>query len=151
MALSWRSLGLADGPRPDLLFALIAFVGIGLTDFVRKKGSLEGAQPSQYLLVETLVLLGFVGAFALLTSGPSLGIGGPVLTFAPISAVTIGIGLLALLYGLQHGQGSVVIPISRLGLSLATFLSIFLLGEPLTVTKALGIALAVAAVVLLSV
>ncbi len=141
---------MTDGIRPDLLFALIAFVGIGVTDFIRKKGSLEGAQPSQYLLVETLVLLGFVGAFSLLTAGPSLSPKGPVLTFAPISAVTIGIGLIALLYGLQHGQGSVVIPISRLGLSLATVLSILFLGEPLTVTKALGIALAVGAVVLLS-
>lgn len=132
------------------MFALVAFVGIGLTDFIRKKGSLEGAQPAQYLLLETLVLLGFVGAFALITTGPDLRPNGPVMVYAPLSAFTIGVGLLALLHGLQHGQGSVVIPISRLGLSLASVLSVLLLGEPVTLTKALGIALAVAAVLLLS-
>ncbi|MEM0375479.1 MAG: EamA family transporter [Nitrososphaerota archaeon] len=139
-----------QGLRPDLMFALVAFVGIGLTDFIRKKGSVEGAQPAQYLLLETLILLGFVGAFALLTTGPDFMPNRAAAMYAPISAITIGVGLLALLHGLQHGQGSVVIPISRLGLSLASILSILLLGEPVTLTKALGIALAAVAVLLLS-
>jgi uncharacterized membrane protein len=43
-----------------------------------------------------------------------------------------------------------VIPISRLGLALATILSLLVLNETITLTKALGIAFAVVAVLLLS-
>ncbi|MEM4151214.1 MAG: EamA family transporter, partial [Nitrososphaerota archaeon] len=62
----------------------------------------------------------------------------------------ISVALIALMTGLQIGEGSVVIPISRPGLALAAFLSLLFLGETVTWTKALGIAMAIGAVILLS-
>jgi transporter family protein len=67
-----------------------------------------------------------------------------------MSGITIAVALMALMIGLKTGEGSVVIPISRLGLALATILSLLVLNETITLTKALGIASAVVAVLLLS-
>ncbi|MEM0445002.1 MAG: EamA family transporter [Nitrososphaerota archaeon] len=140
----------ADFARLDLTLALIAFLCLGLTDFVRRKGMIEGGSPTGYLLVETLVLLAILPVAALSLEGRAPEISAGFLPYALISGVTISIALLALMTGLRIGEGSVVIPISRLGLALAAFLSILLLGESVTWTKALGIAMAIGAVILLS-
>jgi len=130
--------------------ALVAFLCLGLTDFIRKKGSVAGASPVGYLLVETVVLLAIlpIASYILENGLPKLDTGS--LTYAPLSGVTIAIALLALLNALKIGEASQVVPISRLGLALATVLSLLLLGESITWTKIAGIALAVAAVFMLS-
>ncbi|MCS6770185.1 MAG: EamA family transporter [Candidatus Caldarchaeum sp.] len=137
--------------RGEVVLALVAFVCLGLTDFLRKKGSVEGANPVGYLLLETVVMLAVIPAAALLLEGriPEIAGRGSI-PYALISGVTIAVALIALMMGLSVGEGSVVIPISRLGLALAAVLSLSLLGETLTWTKALGLVFAVAAVFLLS-
>ncbi|MEM3032137.1 MAG: EamA family transporter [Nitrososphaerota archaeon] len=136
--------------RGDVALALVAFLCLGLTDFIRKKGALAGSSPIGYLLMETVVLLAIVPiASYLLESGlPKLD--SSTFTYAPISGITIAIALLALMYGLKIGEGSLVIPISRLGLALATLLSLFILGESITWTRVAGIVMAIAAVFMLS-
>jgi transporter family protein len=136
--------------RADIALALLAFLCLGLTDFIRKRGTLAGASPTTYLLVETAVLLAILPltAFIIERGIPSLNSG--TLVYAPISGVTISIALIALMYGLSLGEGSVVIPLARLGLALATVLSLLLLHEQITWTKVLGLAFAVVAVFLLS-
>ncbi len=136
--------------RLDITLALVAFLCLGLTDFIRKRGSLAGASPVGYLVLETIVLLAIlpVASYLLERGLPRFDTG--TLTYAPISGVTIAIALLALLYALNLGEGSQVIPIARLGLALATILSLLLLNESITWTKVVGIVLAVAAVFMLS-
>ena len=136
--------------RLDIMLALVAFLCLGLTDFIRKRGSLAGASPVGYLVLETIVLLAIlpVASYLLERGLPRFDAG--TLTYAPISGVTIAIALLALLYALNLGEGSQVIPIARLGLALATILSLLLLNESITWTKVAGIVLAVAAVFMLS-
>ncbi|GBC71965.1 hypothetical protein HRbin02_01754 [Candidatus Calditenuaceae archaeon HR02] len=136
--------------RIDIVLALVAFLCLGLTDFIRRKGMLEGGSPTGYLLVETLVLLAFLPVATLLLEGGMPEMGRGIIPYALISGVTISIALIALMTGLRIGEGSIVIPISRLGLALAAFLSLFLLGESVTWTKILGIAMGVGAVILLS-
>ncbi|MEM0443818.1 MAG: EamA family transporter [Candidatus Caldarchaeum sp.] len=136
--------------RADVLLAMVAFVCIGVTDFLRKKGSVEGANPLGYLLLETVVMLAIIPVAALLLGGRIPPPGPGSIPYALMSGATIAVALIALMTGLSVGEGSVVIPISRLGLALATVLSLFLLNETFTWTKALGVLLAVAAVFLLS-
>lgn len=136
--------------RPDLTLALVAFLCLGLTDFFRKKGAAAGAHPFNYLLIETAVLLTLVPLAALLIERGFPQNWSGVFPYALASGVTITLALLAMLSGLVVGEGSVVIPISRLGLALATLLSLFLLNESITWSKMLGILLAVLAVFLLS-
>lgn len=139
-----------DFARLDITLALVAFLCLGLTDFVRRKGMIEGGSPTGYLLVETLVLLAILPMAAMLVEGHAPKISGSLFPYALISGVTISIALISLMSGLRIGEGSVVIPISRLGLALAAFLSLLFLGESITWTKMLGIAMAIGAVLLLS-
>ncbi|MEM4179648.1 MAG: EamA family transporter [Candidatus Caldarchaeum sp.] len=141
---------MASPIRMEVLFALIAFLCLGLTDFFRKKGAAAGANSFSYLLVETVVLLTLLPIVAVVYSGKlTLSFSGAI-PYALLSGVTITVALVAMLTGLSIGEGSLVIPISRLGLALATLLSLFFLNESITLTKVLGIGLAVAAVFLLS-
>ncbi|MCS7145746.1 MAG: EamA family transporter [Nitrososphaerota archaeon] len=136
--------------RLDIALALVAFVCLGLTDFIRRKGMIEGGSPLGYLLVEAFVLIAILPAATLLMDRRLPEIGGNLIPYALISGVTISIALIALMTGLRIGEGSVVIPISRLGLALAAFLSLLFLGESITLTKIFGIAMAIGAVILLS-
>jgi len=140
----------AVSTRLDLMLALVAFLCLGLTDFIRRKGMIEGGSPISYLIIENSILLAILPVASLLIEGRLLEIKGGLIPYALISGVTISVALIALMTGLQIGEGSVVIPISRLGLALAAFLSLLFLGETVTWTKALGIAMAIGAVILLS-
>jgi transporter family protein len=136
--------------RVEVALALLAFVCIGLTDFVRKKASLEGAHPLGYLLVESLVVMAVLSLSSLVFEGFGKRLWDASIPYALLSGLAISLGLIALMSGLRIGQGSVVIPISRLGLALAATLSILFFGETVTWTKILGVAFAVVAVLLLS-
>ncbi|MEM2521347.1 MAG: hypothetical protein QXN09_06615, partial [Candidatus Caldarchaeum sp.] len=60
---------MASPIRMEVLFALIAFLCLGLTDFFRKKGAAAGANSFSYLLVETVVLLTLLPIVAVVYSG----------------------------------------------------------------------------------
>lgn len=136
--------------RLDIAFALVAFACLGLTDFIRRKGMIEGGSPIGYLLLEALVVVAILPVAALLIDRRLPEMGMNLMPYAILSGVTISIALIALMTGMRIGEGSVVIPISRLGLALAALLSLLFLGESITLTKILGIAMAIGAVILLS-
>jgi len=136
--------------RVEVALALLAFLCIGMTDFVRKKASLEGAHPLGYLLVESFVVIAVISVASFLFERGEPQLWRASIPYALLSGLTISLGLIALMSGLRIGQGSVVIPISRLGLALAAIMSLFFVGEAVTLTKILGVAFAVMAVILLS-
>lgn len=133
-----------------MVLALVAFICLGLTDFIRKKGATAGANPVGYLLVETIVMLSIVPFVGLLLYGKFPDLIHGTVPYALLSGVTIMVALVSLMSGLSVGEASVVIPVSRLGLALATLLSLIFLGESVTWSKLAGVGLAVAAVYLLS-
>ncbi len=130
--------------------ALAAFTGIGLSDFIRKRGVSSSASPIGYLLVETLFFLAVITVLTYLIEGGRPPISSETLTYAPLSATAISLGIAAMLYGLRIGEASTVIPIARLGLALAVLLSITILRETITIQKITGLILATIAVYLLS-
>lgn len=136
--------------RLEIVFALVAFICFGLTDFLRKKGAAAGANPVGYLIVETVVLLAAVPLVGLILYGRIPDVSHGTVPYALLSGITIMVALVALMSGLSVGEGSIVIPVSRLGLALAALLSLVFLNETLTWTKMAGVGLAVLAVYLLS-
>jgi hypothetical protein len=52
--------------RVEAALALLAFLCIGMTDFVRKKASLEGAHPLGYLLVESFAVIAVISVASFL-------------------------------------------------------------------------------------
>jgi uncharacterized membrane protein len=74
----------------------------------------------------------------------------PGLTYAVAGGVATGLGSVAYYTGLQSGSVSVVSTVTALYFVVAVLLGVVLLEESFTVTKALGVALAIGAVVLLA-
>lgn len=74
----------------------------------------------------------------------------PGLAYAAAGGVATGLGSVAYYTGLQSGSVSVVSTVTALYFVVAVLLGVVFLGESFDVTKALGVALAIGAVVLLS-
>lgn len=67
-----------------------------------------------------------------------------------LAGMALGIGIVSYYMALDAGEVSKVVPIFGLYLALSSFYGFFLLGETITVTKMLGLGLAVLSIVLVS-
>ena len=67
-----------------------------------------------------------------------------------LAGVALGIGILSYYMALDAGEVSRVVPIFGLYLALSSVYGFFLLGEAITVTKMIGLGLAVLSIVLVS-
>ena len=67
-----------------------------------------------------------------------------------MAGLALGIGIVSYYMALSSGEVSRVVPIFGLYLALSSVFGFFLLGEAITVTKALGLGLAVLSIVLVS-
>jgi transporter family protein len=76
---------------------------------------------------------------------------GRILLFSLLSGLTGGVlGLTAYFHALQRGQASLVVPFTSAYPLVTVLLSLLVLGEPITPTKVLGVALIVGGVMLLA-
>jgi transporter family protein len=132
-----------------LLLALVALVLLGLADFFIKKGMSIGLEGNA-MVFWSMIIASLPFGVLLLVEWVPLRPGGALAGYS----ITIGglmfIGTISLLAALKVGEASIVIPLGRLGFVVTALCAFIFLGEPLTVTKALGILCAVTAVILLS-
>jgi transporter family protein len=70
--------------------------------------------------------------------------------FLPWTGGLKSLAFVALLYALQRGEASVVVPIAQLSFLVTVLLATFILKEPLTGSKVLGLLLAVGAILVFS-
>jgi transporter family protein len=133
----------------EVIFGLIALIVWGISDFIRKRASMEGIEPTSFLVIESLTVAS-LSIILSLAFGKGLEFNKPVLTYAPICGILATIALISLLVGLSKGEASTIVPIARLGFVLTFSIAIFTLGEQITLQKVLGIVFAVLAVILLS-
>jgi uncharacterized membrane protein len=135
--------------RFEIMLGLLAMFAVGFADLTRRRGLMVGANPFAFFLIESLFQVGFVLAAAFLLQG-GLKFTGATLTYAPISGFLIFVGIVSLLVALQSAEANRIVPIARLGLVVTFVFATLLLGERLTISRVLGVALAAGAVVLLS-
>jgi len=135
--------------RAEVLLALFGMASVGVADVLRRRGLISGGSPVTYMAVETafIALFSFV-AMLVLEGRPN--VNKDVAMFSPLSGLLVFAGILALLIALSTGEASRYAPITRLSFVLTFLLAVFVFGESLTFTKAVGVALAAGAVVLLS-
>ena len=68
-----------------------------------------------------------------------------------LGGIIVGIGFYAMLFALRlGGQGSVIFPISGLGMIVPVILAFVFYREPVTATKLLGLGLGVSSIIILS-
>jgi uncharacterized membrane protein len=135
--------------RQELLLAVFGMVAVGVADVLRRRGLMLGGSPATYMAIES----GFIAVFsfiAVLLLERKLDLTRGVVTYSPVTGFLIFAGILALLIALSTGEANRYVPITRLGFVVTVLLSTLVFGESMTLSKGLGAALAVGAVILLS-
>ncbi len=131
---------------PGLGFALGAMLCFGVSDLIYKRGAAAGFTAGEFLMSQAWIFCPGVTLYAWLTG-----------TLHPHASALWGglagfflfIALFNFTRSLQGGAVSTNAPIFRLNFTITAALAILVLGEPLTVTKALALACALVAVWLL--
>jgi len=134
--------------RLDLLFAVVALLAFGITGIVYKIATAHIDPISLTFFVYVLATV-FTALVWLFTPDKHI-ITRAGLTWVVLAAFFAVIGMIAYMVALQVGEVSIVTPIRDLAVVVTVLLAIFVLGEHVTVTKALGLLFGIAAVVLLS-
>lgn len=127
--------------KQEVLLAVFGMVSVGVADVLRSRGLTSGGSPATYFAIETgfVALLSVIAVF-LLEGTPNLTRG--VMISSPISGILIFAGTLD---GSDH-RGSKPIRTDHS----AQFWATLVFGESLTLSKGVGVLMAVGAVILLS-
>jgi drug/metabolite transporter (DMT)-like permease len=130
----------------NIAYALGALLLYGLADFVYKRGAAAGAQPHQFLMVQTWFFSSLALAYGLVSGTLEFGAGA---WWGAAAGVLVVVGYYNFAWSLRHGSVSTNATIFRLSFAVTAALAIVLLGERLTAVKLAGLAFALAAVCLL--
>ncbi len=131
---------------PAIACAVGAMLSFGLADIVYKRAISAGVLPHHLMLVQSWLFTSSVALFGLLTG---------TLTFSPgslwgsLAGLFMWSGFHNFAHSLKSGSVSVNAPIFRLSFVITAALAIWLLHEPVTTGKTVGLILAVIAVWLL--
>ena len=126
--------------------ALGALLLYGVADFVYKRGATAGAQPHQFLMVQTWFFTSLAFLYGLVSGTLVFGAG---TLWGAAAGVLVVIGYYNFAWSLRHGSVSTNATIFRLSFAVTVALAVLLLGEALTPAKLAGLALALVAVWLL--
>jgi drug/metabolite transporter (DMT)-like permease len=129
-----------------IAYALGALLLYGLADFVYKRAAAAGAQPHRFLMVQTWFFTPLAILYGVLSGTLAFGTGALWGLLAGVLAV---VGYYNFAWSLRHGAVSTNATIFRLSFIVTAVLGIVVLGEPLSVPKIAGLALALLAVWLL--
>lgn len=127
-------------------YALGAMLLYGVADFVYKRGAAAGAQPHQFLMVQTWFFSSFALAYGIVSGALAFNAGA---LWGAAAGVLVVIGYYNFAWSLRHGAVSTNATIFRLSFAVTVALAVLLLDEPLTAPKLYGLALVVVAVWLL--
>ncbi len=132
-----------------LLLSLASMVLVGTADLVLRRATIRGVAPASFLVLQSwffrsTALFWAIGTRSLRWS--------PGILWGPVAGVLAFVASYAFLRSLQASGAQVGVnaPIYRLNLAVTAVLAIVFLGERLSGPKAAGLALAVAAVLLLA-
>lgn len=127
-------------------YALGAMLLYGAADFVYKRGAAAGAQPHQFLMVQTWFFSSAALAYGLASGTLAFSFAA---LWGAVAGVLVVVGYYNFAWSLKHGSVSTNATIFRLSFAVTVALAILVLHEPLTAPKLAGLALVVVAVWLL--
>ena len=132
-----------------LALALITMALLGLHYFLAKVISTHVSSPV-IALAGGIIYFPFVLAYIYFTKTPIMPEQKIYLLYAFLIGLPLAIAVLMLYIAIAKGPVSVVMPIYGLNAVVVALLGLVILREPLTIERGLGLALATAAIVLLS-
>jgi len=127
-------------------YALGAMLLYGLADFVYKRAASAGAQPHQFLMVQTWFFSSSALLYGLVSGSLAFNAGA---LWGAAAGLFVVIGYYNFAYSLKSGSVSTNAAIFRLSFAVTVTLAVLVLGESLTVPKVVGLALGLVAVWLL--
>jgi len=127
-------------------YALGAMLLYGAADFVYKRGAAAGAQPHQFLMVQTWFFSFAALAYGLVSGTLAFSLAA---LWGAVAGVLVVVGYYNFAWSLKHGSVSTNATIFRLSFAVTAALAILILHEPLTAPKLAGLALVLLAVWLL--
>ncbi|MDB5599516.1 MAG: hypothetical protein JWN71_1560, partial [Xanthobacteraceae bacterium] len=122
-----------------IVFALVAMVCYGLSDFIYKQAAGKGIRADHFLMAQAWFFCPLVILYAL-GSGNFLPV--PAALWGALAGLFIFIGFYYFIESLKTGSVSTNASIFRLNFIVTVLLVIVFLGEPLTLAKIAGLALA---------
>jgi len=130
----------------SIVFAIVAMVCYGLSDFIYKQAAAAGIRADHFLMAQAWFFCPLVILYALATRTLVLD---PAALWGSLAGAFIFIGFYYFIRSLAAGSVSTNASIFRLNFIVTVILVIALLGEPLTPSKIAGLALALVATWLL--
>ena len=130
----------------SIAYALGALLLYGVADFVYKRGAAAGAQPHQFLMVQTWFFTSLALLYGLASGTLAFGAGS---LWGAAAGVLVVVGYYNFAWSLRHGSVSTHATIFRLSFAVTAALAVLILREPVTAAKIAGLALALLAVWLL--
>jgi uncharacterized membrane protein len=138
-----------DATRRSLLLVAIATLAFGTSNFFHTMGLRHGALPETLAVAQAALFMPLATIVVYLVDRK---LRPPSMTFkysAPAAIVLLG-ATISLLRSVAEGQASVLVPIAQMGFVVAALLGIFVLREPVTVRKLIGLATALEALAALA-
>jgi uncharacterized membrane protein len=148
-APSAQAAGAGRENKASLGRVLVATVMVGILSFTYKLGLRKGATPTALVVTQGWVAITLATGFTAYLDR-RIRPGRAAWCYAPFAAVLLVIAFIFLAQGLKAGQASVVVPVAQMGFVVTALLGFLLLGEPFTLRKGAGLAVAVAALAFLA-
>jgi transporter family protein len=156
LAAVWLLLGSEAGALPAagavrvaLAQAVIAMAAMGVANFIYKVGALTGGSPASFITGQAMSFLPLATVFAWRVDR-GLRTTRAAWVHAGTAAALFLVALVLLFESLGRGEASVLVPITQMGFVVTAAFGIGFLGEPLTLRKGVGLALALAALACLA-
>jgi uncharacterized membrane protein len=138
-----------DARRRSLVQVVVATFAFGASNFFHTVGLRHGAVP-ETLAVAQMALFMPLATVVVYFADRNLRLPPVTFKYGTAAAVVLLGATIFLLRGVAGGQASVLVPIAQMGFVVAALLGIFILREPLTVRKAIGLVSALAALAVLA-
>jgi drug/metabolite transporter (DMT)-like permease len=138
-----------DARSRSLLQVAVATLAFGAANFFHTVGLRHGAVPETLAVAQAAV---FMPLATIVVYWADRKLQPPAMTFrySAIAAILLLGATIFMLRSVAGGQASVLVPIAQMGFIVAALLGIFVLRERVTLRKAIGLALALAALAVLA-
>ena len=125
-------------------------ISFGIGTFFTKVAAVHQVYSPSYIVIASLFTC-IVAIVIHLVQNHSFELSAKMSALSSLGGIIVGIGFYAMLLALRlGGQGSVIFPISGLGMIIAVTLAFVVYHEPVTATKLLGLGLGVSSIIILS-